>query len=58
MKSEEFHKPFVKSLVLVVLVTIGSMIFSHYIVDYYMGQSLKSPIFTSSQSHYTNHKPE
>lgn len=50
MRNEDFHQPFIKSLMIVVCVTIVSMVFSHYLVDYYMGHSFKSPVFTSAQS--------
>lgn len=36
---DEFHKPFLKSLVFVAFVTIFAMVSSHYIVKYYMGSN-------------------
>jgi hypothetical protein len=58
MKNTEFHKPFIKSLSLVAIVTIGAMIFSHYLVNYYSNQSLKTPVFTSQESQYSSVSPQ
>lgn len=36
----EFHKPFIKSLILVAFVTIVAMFTSKYVVSYYMNKGL------------------
>ena len=41
--NEEFHKPFIKSLIVVGLVTLFAMISSRYIVDYYIIRSFSYP---------------
>jgi hypothetical protein len=46
--NEDFHKPFIKSLVIVGLVTIFAMVSSHYLVDYYFSTYKNTPIYTSS----------
>jgi len=33
--TNEFHKPFIKSLILVAIVTIFAMVSSKYVVEYY-----------------------
>lgn len=50
MKNNDFHQPFIKSLLLVAFVTIGTMIFSHFLIDYYSKHSLKTSVFTSEKS--------
>jgi hypothetical protein len=37
--NNEFHKPFIKSLILVAVVTVFAMVSSKYIVEYYINQS-------------------
>jgi|688.fasta_scaffold397451_2 hypothetical protein len=51
MKTEEFHKPFIKSLALIALVTIFSMVSSHYIINYYSKLSIKTIKYSSQKSH-------
>ncbi len=46
--NKEFHKPFIKSLLIVALATVFAMVSSHYIVGYYYKQSLNPIIYTSS----------
>ena len=38
--NEEFHKPFIKSLIVVGLVTVFAMVSSRFLVDYYMDHNL------------------
>lgn len=56
MNNKEFHKPFIKSLIIVAFVTIFAMVSSRFIVDYYMNQSLHTykTIEYSSQKSYDN----
>ena len=51
MKNEEFHVPFIKSLIVVAAVTVVSMTFAHYYIPklYYSYQN--SQEYTSSQSY-------
>jgi hypothetical protein len=54
MKSNEFHKPFIKSLVIVAFVTVFAMVSSKYVVEYYMNHSLvpqKTPEYSIQKSH-------
>lgn len=39
MSQKEFHKPFIKSLLIVAIFTVFTMISSKYIVEYYMNHS-------------------
>ena len=48
----EFHKPFIKSLVLIAVVTIFAMVSSHYIVNYYENLSLKTIEYSSHNSQF------
>ena len=43
MMNEEYHKPFIKSLIIVAFVTVVAVISSHYIIDYYANQLLLPP---------------
>lgn len=47
----EFHKPFIKSLVLIAVVTMFAMVLSDKIVKYYSSQTYNSHIFTSNNSY-------
>ena len=38
--NEEFHKPFINSLIVVALVTVFAMVSSRFLVDYYMDHNL------------------
>jgi len=58
MITEEFHKPFIKSLIVVGLVTLFAVISSRYIVEYYINLSYKTPIYTSSESYSEPKAPE
>lgn len=42
MNSEEFHKPFVKELIIVAIVTIFAMVSSRFAVEYYINHSIPS----------------
>lgn len=37
MNKNDFHVPFIQSLIIVAIVTVFAMIGSHYLVDYYYG---------------------
>lgn len=47
--TEEFHKPFVKSLLIVAFVTVFAMVSSRYVVDYYYKHNF-SPLKTIEYS--------
>ena len=47
----EFHKPFIKSLVLIAVVTMFAMVLSDKIINSYSSLSYKTPVFTSSNSY-------
>jgi hypothetical protein len=52
--NEEYHKPFIKSMIIVALVTVFAMVSSRYVVDYYFNMVI-SPAKTleySSQKSY------
>lgn len=49
--NEEFHKPFIKGLIVVAMVTLFSMVSSRLVIDYYINLSYKTPIFTSQKSY-------
>jgi hypothetical protein len=49
-KIVEFHKPFIKSLIFLGLVTIVSMISTKYIVEYIINHHYQSHQYTSSES--------
>ena len=51
MKTEEFHKPFIKSLFIIAIVTMFAMVLSDKIVNYYSSLSYKTQVFTSSNSY-------
>lgn len=46
--NKEFHQPFIKSLLVVAVVTMIAMISSHYVVKYYYNNYENSTIYTSS----------
>jgi hypothetical protein len=50
MKTSEFHIPFIKSLLLVSIVTILSMLSAPYFVDKLYTMSGKTQVFTTIQS--------
>jgi hypothetical protein len=43
MISEEFHKPFIKSLIIVAVVTLITMVSSKFIIEYYYTLSFSPP---------------
>jgi hypothetical protein len=47
--NNEFHKPFIKSLLIVALVTVFAMISSKYIIEAYASSLLSKNIEYSSQ---------
>jgi hypothetical protein len=54
MNKHDFHIPFIKSLVIVAIITGFAMVSSHYVVEYYMGHlkfSNKNVTYASQESH-------
>ena len=49
-KNNQFHIPFLKSLIVVALVTLVSMGFAHYFISERFFPPSNSSVFTSSQS--------
>lgn len=49
-KTNEFHKPFIKSLVIVGLVTMVSIISTRYFVNYMLTNYYNPPSYTSYES--------
>ena len=47
--TEDFHKPFIKSLLIVAIVTLFSLVSSKYIVNYYMNIKYLPPETTQKQ---------
>jgi len=52
--NEDFHKPFIKSMIIIALVTMASMVFSHYLIHYYYSFHINSTIFTSAPSEFSS----
>lgn len=52
MKIKQFHKPFIKSLLIIGVVTIVAMVSSHYIVEKLYFRYYKTPSFTSEKFQY------
>lgn len=52
MKMNEFHKPFIKSLVLITIVTLFAMISSRYIVNHYSNLTYKTLEYSSQKSQF------
>lgn len=50
-KNDDFHIPFIKNLAFVGLVTIVSMITTHFLVINYLPTFIKTQQYTSQQSH-------
>ena len=51
--NNEFHKPFIKSLIVVAVVTLVTMVSSKFIIEYYYSLSFlpnKSTDYTSQKS--------
>ena len=51
-KNREFHKPFIKSLILITIVTVFAMVTSHYIVNFHNNLSLKAIEYSSHDSQF------
>ena len=51
MKTEEFHKPFIKSLFIIAIVTMFAMVLSDKLVHYYSSKTYNPPVFTSHNSY-------
>jgi hypothetical protein len=54
MKINEFHEPFIKSLILVAIVTVFTMASTKYLVKYYLEPYTNTTVFTSDQSENIN----
>jgi hypothetical protein len=53
MKNDEFHVPFINSLIIVALVTVFTMTFAHYYVPKLYSNYQNSQEYTSSPSYNT-----
>lgn len=53
MKNDEFHVPFIQSLIIVALVTVFSMSFAHYYIPKLYDSYKNSQEYTSSPSYNT-----
>jgi multisubunit Na+/H+ antiporter MnhC subunit len=54
MRTNELHKPFIQSLVLVAIVTVFAMVSSKYVVNYYLSSKFppaKSLEYSSQKSY-------
>lgn len=53
MKNQDFHIPFIHSMVIIAAVTLVAMASSRYFVEKYLYPSTSTPVFTSQnfQSH-------
>ena len=51
MKTDEFHKPFIKSLVIIAIVTMFAMVLSDKLVNYYSSKTYNTHTFTSQNSY-------
>jgi hypothetical protein len=47
----EFHKPFIKSLILIAVVTMFAMVLSDKLVKYYSSLSYKTTVYASEHSY-------
>jgi hypothetical protein len=54
MKTNEFHEPFIKSLLIISIVTVVAMVSSHYFIDRLYSKYYKTPVFTSSDSYISS----
>jgi len=52
--TEDFHKPFIKSLLIIAIVTVFSIVSSKYIVNYY----LKHNVLSSKNIEYSSQKSQ
>jgi isoprenylcysteine carboxyl methyltransferase (ICMT) family protein YpbQ len=50
LKNEEFHVPFIRNLAFIGLVTVVSMITTHFLVINYLPNLIKTHIYTVQQS--------
>ncbi len=53
MKNDEFHVPFIQSLIIVALVTVFTMSFAHYYIPKLFDSYQNSHEYTSSPSYNT-----
>jgi len=51
MKNDEFHVPFIQSLIIVALVTVFSMTFAHFYIPKLYDSYQNSQEYTSSSSY-------
>lgn len=51
--NEEFHKPFIKSLLVVAIGTVVFMVSSHFLVEYYFSHYSNTQVFTSAPSEFS-----
>jgi hypothetical protein len=54
MNQKEFHVPFIQSMIIVAVVTVISMVSSHYIINYYAEHS----IFTTKNINYSSQESQ
>lgn len=54
MKNEEFHQPFLSSLVFIAACTIISMILAPIFINSYISLSRKNQKFTTNKSQYSS----
>lgn len=50
MKDDDFHIPFLHGMIVVAIVTVVSMVFSHHFINVYYNSLEKNTIFTSQES--------
>jgi hypothetical protein len=53
MKNEEFHVPFIQSLIVVAVVTVFTMSFTHYYIPHLYNTYQNPQEYTSSPSYNT-----
>lgn len=51
-KFEEFHVPFIKSLLFVAVVTVGTMLSVHFYLSKALSNPSQTTIYTSQESQY------
>jgi len=58
MRTNEFHKSFIQSLIIVAIVTVFAMVSSRYMVEYYFNMVIPpaKTLEYSSQKSYENDK--
>lgn len=57
MNSNDFHIPFIKSLLIVAVVTLVSMGTARYFINNSFSSTLNTPNFTSLKSHTSPESP-